>query len=144
MYDRNVFKKRILKFAICGGIGGLVQIAVFHLLFTLNVTVSLAYTLAFVVSTTVSYVLNMIWTFKDNESNSKSYYKYMYSMAITFLIGQGLIYLSINVLNINHIIANALVILIIFPINYLISKRIVWSKNKIENRKIKEPNLIRD
>lgn len=133
---------KLIKFAIIGGIGGLVQIYVFDLVYDkLSIYILLSYAIAFLLSASTNYILNSTLNFTDKEANLKGYFKYLSSMAITFLIGEVLIYLFINVIGIYHIIANALVILIIFPVNYIICNKIVWSKSKIVTKQ--EPGFIR-
>lgn len=130
----QLLKTRLARFMICGAMGGLVQIAVFHILFSsLEANIFLSYAVAFIIAATVNYNLNSVWTFTDKRSSFKGYFEYLFSMSVTFLIGEILIYLFINILNINDILANVITILVIFPINYVIGKSIVWNKNKIEN-----------
>jgi putative flippase GtrA len=128
----QLLKTRLARFMICGAIGGLVQIAIFHPMYLVS-NIFIAYTVAFIISATVNYNLNSVWTFKDKRSSFKGYFEYLFSMSVTFLIGEILIYLFINILNINDMLANVITIPVIFPINYVIGKSIVWNKNKIEN-----------
>ena len=130
-YDRQI------KFLICGGIGAMVQIFIFHLCYGLShLNLFLSYALAFIISATTNYALNSYFTFKDRQNNLLIYFKYIITVLITFLAGEVLMYTFIDIFNIYYVISNMAVILMIYPLNYVIGTYLIWDKVKIENRKI--------
>ncbi|MFC1627033.1 glycosyltransferase [Patescibacteria group bacterium] len=131
--------EKLIKVAIVGGIGTVVQLVFFNL-FRLKLHLSVAQNLAIELAIISNFILNNVWTFKDKKFSGKQLGK----------LGKG--FLKFNVLSVGSIIIQNIVLLggiallgrsfwienalVIFGIllgliwNYLMYTRVVWKTHK--------------
>lgn len=91
-----------------------------------------AYVLIFFITVTHNYTLNSLWTFRGREANPVGYVRYSLTSASTLAIRLGLIALMVEVLGMWYMASAIVAIGIGFGINYLISRRWVWRKSRLE------------
>ncbi len=136
-------KYRLLNFMIVGGIGYIINMAIYYpltLVFNREVTFlgSHFYLPPFLISTyiaaTSQYFMNKAWTFNDMEKYSQSYVRYLSAVAVTVIGDIAILCLIVDFGHLQPILAAAIAILIMFMARYIIVKRWVWrgSLGKLE------------
>lgn len=132
-------KYQILNFMIVGGIGYVVNMAIYYpltLVFDKEVTFlgSHFYLPPFLISTyvamTVNYLMNRAWTFKNNKEYSQGYLRYLTSCSTTVIGDIGLLFVLVDFGHLHPMVAAALAILVMFITRYSIVKRFVWKPKK--------------
>jgi dolichol-phosphate mannosyltransferase len=132
-------KWRILPFMIVGGIGYIVNMAVYYpltLLFKETVTFlgQEFYLPPFIISSyvaiTSNYLLNKLFTFKGYQEKKAGYLKYLATCSASLPVEMVLIYLFVHFMGFEPIAAVAVAILIVFIARFTVVKNIVWRKNK--------------
>ena len=116
---------------MCGGVGALICLGTLYLCtdrFQIHYLIS--YAIAFLVSATANYIFNSLWTFNTQKAYLKGYSTYIMLTAVTFATGEILMYLLTSKIGIWYLSSNAIVILINFGINFMLSKKFVWNKTK--------------
>lgn len=128
-------KYRILNFMFVGGIGYIINMAVYYplmLVFKSDVTFlhTHFYLPPFLISTfiaaTSNYLINKAWTFKDKGRYKQSYIRYMSACAITVFFDIILLFVLVDYGHIYPVISAALAILIMFIARYFIVSKWVW------------------
>jgi dolichol-phosphate mannosyltransferase len=130
---RNIPK--LFQFGIVGSVGAVINLTVYFIasdIFHLNLNMSAIS--AFFVAVSNNYVLNHLWTFKDESNNyAVSFHKFTYYFFCNIF---GLI-INLVVLNIvvsyvgvnNHFFGQALGIFMGMLSNFIFAKKIVFNKN---------------
>jgi putative flippase GtrA len=117
-----------LHFIFWGGIntvaGYLIYVALLRFLPYL-----VAYSITYVIIVSMSYFLNSRFVFKQGLSLSKAA-KYPLVYVTQYLLGIASLYLLVHVLQLNKLLAPALVVLITIPVTYSVSRRIVSGKRE--------------
>lgn len=130
-------KWRVLPFMIVGGIGYLVNMAVYYpLTLWFRETVKFFgqefYLPPFLASSfiaiTSNYTLNRLFTFKDRKVRKLGYIKYLLTCSASLPVEMILIYLFVHFLKFMPIVAVAVAILIVFIARFLVVSRIVWKR----------------
>jgi dolichol-phosphate mannosyltransferase len=131
-------KYQITNFMVVGGIGYIINIAVYSLL-----TISLNspqttfmgqhfYLAPFVVSSFLAiisnYILNKIWTFKGWKEGRLGALRYLGMALATLLLDMAFLWILVDGAKIHPIPAAALAILIVFIVRFLIARKWIWSK----------------
>lgn len=123
-----IHKFRIIKFGLVGASGVIVNLG---LLYTLTEFVELYYVIAYIISFTASvinnYAWNSLWTFQRREG-MLGWFRYSSVCTSTLLLGIGLLYVLTTILNLWYMVSATIVILVVFILNYTLSRRIVWPK----------------
>ncbi len=133
MYIQRLLARRIVRYALVGGIGipvNLLALALFRHLFGLHLS-ALAVVLSFEVSTTVNFVLNQTFTYSEQrhlrgwdwprralKAQLTSSSALLVSIAISLALNDGL--------GVNAYVAQALGIILAFFYNFAISNRLVF------------------
>jgi len=116
-----------LRFLISGVFGALVGLAVIYFL-TEHVGIWHIYSfiIAFIPSCAVSFVFKKFWTFKDKSIEKIKNQSFWYLvLSVTYLIiSLTLIYLTVRILNVHYLIAQALWICILFYPDFIITNKI--------------------
>jgi len=145
-------KYRLLNFMIVGGIGYIINMALYYpltLVFNKEVTFlgSHFYLPPFLVSSyiaaTCQYFMNKAWTFGDMEKYSQSYFRYLSAVAVTIIGDLAILAVIVDFGHLRPELAAALAILIMFMARYFIVKRWVWkgSQGNTEKGKGKEEGI---
>ena len=129
--------EEIINYLIIGFLTTIVSLFTYYFLtFTiLNANIALelqiANILAWIFSVTFAYFTNRKFVFKQvNKSNFKEAYKFYSSRIATLLIDMALMFIFVSKLNLNDKIVKVIVQIVIIILNYLLSKFLVFKKNK--------------
>lgn len=129
-YKKNVIKE-FVKFAVVGGIGTLINITVLYLLTEkAGIHYLISAIFSFIVAMTNNFILNKVWTFKENirESIKKKYLQFGLVSVLALLINLIFLYIFTEVFGIYYLISQILAIGIAFMINFLGNK--IWTFSK--------------
>jgi dolichol-phosphate mannosyltransferase len=118
---------RLLKFGIVGGSGALIGFGTMYL-FTdiLNIYYILSYIMSFCISVANNYLWNTLWTFRGSQGSVKGYSKYIGTSVFTLGVTTLLMYIFTSLIGLHHMVSLIIVTLCGFPINFILSKKIVW------------------
>jgi dolichol-phosphate mannosyltransferase len=132
-------KWRMLSFMLVGGIGYIVNMAVYYpLTLWFQKTVTFLgqefYLPPFLVSSfiaiTSNYILNKRFTFGDYQEKKLGYIKYLTTCSASLPIEMVLIFLFVKFMGFMPIVAVAVAILLVFIGRYAVLSRIVWGKKQ--------------
>ena len=87
---------------------------------------------SFFVSTTLNYWLNKRLTFKDCNVKRLSLLRYMSMGAYTWVFDVALMFLLVQYTHLFYLLALVIATLCMFLVRYVISKRWIWKKTKLE------------
>ena len=121
----RVLPSRFVKFGIVGLSNTLISLSVYYLLIAFGVSPLLANTVAFIVSAFNGYIWNAKWVFADRKGDQYAIVRFYAAYLLTFLVGQGLLALQIDLLHVSKWIAPVPSLLVTVPINYVINK--LWT-----------------
>ncbi len=129
-YKKKLFKE-FIKFGIVGGIGTLINIGILYFFtekFGIHYLISAIF--SFIIAMTSNFILNKIWTFKENvrEKIGKKYLQFSLVSIAALLVNLLFLYIFTDVLGIYYIISQILAIGISLIINFVGNKRWTFSK----------------
>jgi putative flippase GtrA len=135
LYIKN---EEIINYLIVGGLTTLISLATYYLcVFTfLNPNVAwqlqLANIISWIFAVTFAYITNRIFVFKsENNKKLKEAINFYLSRISTGFLDMGLMYIFVTIFGFNDKIIKLLVQIILIITNYILSKFLVFKKNKI-------------
>ena len=132
-------KYRLLNYAVVGGIGYIINLGVYYpltLVFEQQVTFlgQVFYLPPYIISAslagTCNYFFNKWWTFGDRKESQLGFLKYWTILGPTILVDLTIIFLLVQFMHLEPIVAAAIAILSVFLIRYSIANKWIWGKNK--------------
>jgi putative flippase GtrA len=128
----NLYKKyeEIINYLIVGGMTTLVSIVIYAL-FTkcFHVNYMIANVISWVISVLFAYVTNRIFVFKSKSENIiLEIYQFFKYRVFSFLIEILLMYIFVELINIDDMISKVIVQVIVIVLNYVFSKLFVFKK----------------
>lgn len=118
---------KIVKFGSVGAISTIFSYLVFWGLIHLNVYYLLASTLSFLAGTVINYFMNAKYTF-SSLPNARALLKFLAIMTVSLSTSLFLLYLFTDIVGVQVLIAQIFVVLVRFPINYLLVKCLVFNR----------------
>jgi putative flippase GtrA len=125
----NLFKTpnfvELIKFAFVGALGTIVNLSILYTLTELfNVYYIISETIAFLVSVLHNYILNKIWTFKENlhERIFTKYFKYIMINLISLCINLTILFFLVEFYGFWYIFAEVVAISCAFLNNFIVNK----------------------
>jgi putative flippase GtrA len=115
--------REFFRFIFWGGVNTLSGYVIYAFLL-LVLPYLLSYTVAFIISIYLSYFLNSKFVFNQELRLSKAL-KYPLVYLAQYVIGAISLYLLVEILRVNKLIAPLLVVVLTIPITYYLSRRIV-------------------
>jgi putative flippase GtrA/SAM-dependent methyltransferase len=121
-------KYRWLRFGIVGGIGTLIHFAVLFSFTKLGLWYIFSAIVAVLVAATSNYILNQLWTFKENKIQRKiiGWLKYISSSSIFDGLYLLLLAFFTEVVGVWYIFSAVISVLIVFPLRYNVSRLWIW------------------
>jgi putative flippase GtrA len=121
--------KKLIKFALVGGTGGLVMLGMtFLLTHYAGLYYLISYTVGFIVSLVWCYYWNTRWTFGGKQQFTK-FILYGFVSSITLGINLTVVYLLTANAHFWYILSAAIGIVTSFGINYVVSRSVVWGQS---------------
>ncbi|EHR6439916.1 GtrA family protein [Vibrio parahaemolyticus] len=124
---------KIVKFGSVGILNTLVSYLVFCVLIYFDVYYLTSSVLSFLVGSAFSYIMNSRYTFSVC-ANVRSFFKFITITAGSLFLSVLLLYIFKSTVGIHVLIAQILVVLIRFPIVYLLMKRMVFNQTHLFQR----------
>jgi len=139
-----LYKFRILRFAIVGGVGTLVNLTTLFLVehFVLHsafesawgtAAASRAYLVAFIpaflLAVVCNFVLNNRWTFKERSAGKVGFGKYTLMASATLPLDYLILFALTEFLGLFYVVSAFIAILAVFIIRYTASNKLIWRKS---------------
>lgn len=139
LWKLSLYKYRMIKFMIVGGIGFCVNMATYYpltLLFENEVTFLgqhfylPPFIISSVIAITSNYTFNKYWTFNDRKAKRLSYFSYLGMGLITLLLDMVLLWLFVDYGGITPMLSAAIAIIIAFITRFIVADKWIWHKSK--------------
>src|SRR5712671_5802470 len=118
--------REFYRFIFWGGVNTLSGYLIYAVLLRL-LPYLLSYTVAFIISIFISYFLNSKFVFNQALRLSKAI-KYPLVYLVQYLIGTISLYLLVQILRVNKLLAPLFVVVLTIPVTFFLSRRIVSGK----------------
>lgn len=120
---------RFIKFAMVGVINTLVNWIIFFILNALGMYYILANIIAYILGTVNSYLWNTLWVFKyKDKASTETTIKFIILNLIGLGLNTGILYVLVDLCNLNKFIGLVITTAIVMIINYIVNKLWVFSK----------------
>lgn len=120
---------RFIKFGLIGVLNTLINWILFILLNSFGVYYIISNVIAYSISTLNSYLWNSKWVFKYNEDNVKeTSFKFIVLNIIGLTLNTIILYLLVDIVRLNKLIALVITTGIVMILNYFINKLWVFKK----------------
>jgi putative flippase GtrA len=120
--------REFYRFVFWGGMNTLAGYVLYALLLQFLPYLA-AYSVAFILSVIISYLLNSRFVFKQ-ELRLKKAAKYPLVYVAQYILGTGLMYVLVQLLKVNKLLAPAVVVLLTIPVTFTLSRKIVGAKTE--------------
>lgn len=118
---------KFIKFSIIGSFNTIISLLIYYFLLYINSNYIVATILAYVCSSILGYFLSKNWVFDNRNKNfKKSIIKYYVLYGSSILLNILILYILVDLLSISKIIAPLIVLIVIIPYNFFISKNWVF------------------
>ena len=116
-------------FCVVGALSAVVSLGCYYIVILFSRKLYLlGYSIGFVMSILNSYFWNSHFVFHKDDERAKTLMKTALAYGITFLFGNLLLYVMVEVLHISEFIAPIIQIAITTPVNYLLNRKWVYGK----------------
>lgn len=120
---------RFVKFGMVGVINTLVNWIIFFILNALGMYYILANIIAYILGTVNSYLWNTLWVFKyKDKASTETTIKFIILNLIGLGLNTGILYVLVDLCNLNKFIGLVTTTAIVMIINYIVNKLWVFSK----------------
>ena len=120
---------RFIKFGMVGVINTLVNWIIFFILNALGMYYILANIIAYILGTVNSYLWNTLWVFKyKDKASTETTIKFIILNLIGLGLNTGILYVLVDLCNLNKFIGLVTTTTIVMIINYIVNKLWVFSK----------------
>ena len=127
--DREISK--FIKFGIVGILNTLINWTIFAILNFLGMYYIISNIIAYVIATINSYIWNSKWVFKyRGEDKKETTGKFILLNLFGLSLNTVILYLFVDLMRFNKLIALVITTIIVMIINYILSKFIIFKKPK--------------
>ena len=120
---------RFIKFGMVGVLNTLVNWVIFFILNALGMYYILANIIAYILGTVNSYLWNTLWVFKyKDKASTETTIKFIILNLIGLGLNTGILYVLVDLCNLNKFIGLVITTGIVMIINYVVNKLWVFSK----------------
>ena len=120
---------RFIKFGMVGVLNTLVNWIIFFILNALGMYYILANIIAYILGTVNSYLWNTLWVFKyKDKASTETTIKFIILNLIGLGLNTGILYVLVDLCNLNKFIGLVITTGIVMIINYVVNKLWVFSK----------------
>lgn len=118
----------VLSYLFFGGLTTLVNILTFWLLRVLKMEVYTSNVIAWVVSVLFAFITNKLFVFESKGNTVKQCVSFFGFRLLSLVFDMGIMYLFINILNMNDLLSKVITNVFIVIINYIFSKIFIFKK----------------
>jgi putative flippase GtrA len=117
----------LFKFLLTGGIATAIQYIILGIGTSYyNLSASFSTGIGYGIGSVISYFMNYFFTFKSTVSHSKATFRFYAMVCVGWFLSVVLMYLLVDVLNLNKWFSQIFTTGIVFIFNYLISKSLIF------------------
>ena len=130
---RSTISLELIRFIIVGGIGTLLNLAVFSLcLYSFGINYMVSASIAFLCAVTSNYYWNKVWTFRSGGQSGAcgQYFEYVIVSVLTLCVNLGVLSIAITVTGLHPVIGQILGIAAATILNFMGSKLWVFSDRR--------------
>jgi len=98
-----------------------------------DLDIQFANILSWICAVTFAYITNRIWVFKSKTKGKKQtreIFEFVSARIFSLLVDMGMMYVMYSLMHINDTIAKIIVQFVVVAMNYILSKLIIFKKNK--------------
>jgi len=124
----SIFKHKIVRFIISGGIGAFTQLSLLYLLVDkLKLWYLLSTMIAFCISIIVSFVMQKSFTFKNKNQKIKSQFlKFFILTSVLFVLNILWMYIFVSIFNIPYLFSQVFTSIINAFISFMVFKSLIF------------------
>ena len=130
--QKEAFLIQFTKFIIISGTATIIDWILYYLLYNYcNLEPLIANIISFSISTIYNYLLSIKYVFVVNKENSKkkNFIIFITTSMMALLLSEGLLYLMINILSLNKMLAKVIATIIVMIFNFVTKKIFLEKKN---------------
>lgn len=129
---KRIIDNEYFRYLVAGGITTVISILSFYCLISVGMDYRIATIISFVLSASFAYFSNKVYVFKHKTNSAKEvfrdYLTFMTSRLFTLAVDFFGMILLVQYLHISELYSKILVNIIIFILNYIISKVLIFKK----------------
>lgn len=98
-----------------------------------DLDIQIANVLSWICAVTFAYITNRIWVFKSKTKGKKQIrevFEFVSARIFSLIVDMGMMYVMYSLMHINDTIAKIIVQFVVVAMNYILSKLIIFKKNK--------------
>lgn len=124
---KNELVQQIIKFAVCGGTGFVIDYVVFILLSqVLGVHYLIASIISFSISVIYNYILSIKWVFNvTKKQTSKEFILFIILSVIGLGLNSLIMYICVDIINIHELISKVIATAIVMVYNFITRKMFI-------------------
>lgn len=120
--------EEIIKYVIAGVLTTIVSITSYNLFRNINVSYKISTILSWILAVLFAYFINKIYVFNKSEKDKIEFFKFIISRLLSLLIEFITMIILVDIFIINDRLSKLIVQVIVFILNYVFSKFIVFKK----------------
>ena len=120
--------EEIIKYIIAGVLTTIVSITSYNLFRNINVSYKTSTILSWILAVLFAYFINKIYVFNKSEKDKIEFFKFIISRLLSLLIEFITMIILVDIFIINDRLSKLIVQVIVFILNYVFSKFIVFKK----------------
>ena len=120
--------EEIIKYVIAGVLTTIVSITSYNLFRNINVSYKISTILSWILAVLFAYFINKIYVFNKSEKDKIEFLKFIISRLLSLLIEFITMIILVDIFIINDRLSKLIVQVIVFILNYVFSKFIVFKK----------------
>lgn len=128
----NKYLLKYCKYCIVGAIGAITDFSIYTALIrVLSLNYIFANLFSISVALVIVYFFQKSWTFKNvSKDKSKSFHRYLVSVALTYFLNNGIIFILIGIMGYDEILSKIIQIALSSIWGYILSNYYVFVKNE--------------
>lgn len=124
----KILNKKVIRYVIAGVLTTLISILSYNIFRNVNINYEVSTILSWIVAVIFAYYINSRFVFQNRNNSFKDFFKFVLCRLLSLGIDLLCMYILVDIISINDRIAKVLVQGIVFVLNYLFSKLIVFKK----------------
>ncbi len=133
--------EEILNYLIVGAIGVVISVVSYALSRWIGFNIVTSNIISWIIAVLCMYIMNKLFVFKTKLENKKALFKefisFITARVFTLIVETLILYFGTNLLHINDLFVKVIAQIVIIILNYILSKLIIFNKNKNPNSKKK-------
>lgn len=120
--------KEVIRYIIAGILTTLISILSYNICRNININYETSTVLSWIIAVLFAYFINSLFVFQNKKNNLQEFFKFVFCRLLSLAIEFVCMILMVEILKINDRMAKIVVQGIVFILNYVFSKLIVFKK----------------